>query len=237
MRDDKASLVLRLFSRVSSEYDALLMLFSFGRDRAWRKKIVENSRVDSNGRVLDVAAGTCLLAMDFVRYSSDTLDLVAADYSMAMLRQGKQNLARRGLIGKVELVNARAENLPFVEGTFQSVAISLALRNVSDVPATLKEMVRVSRDGGRVFSLDFTRPPHRLFRRFYYLYLFRVMPKLGLLVSREWKNLLAYLAHSIQRALTPRQIKELMAEAGLVSVKCIPLTWGVVTLLHGERAR
>ncbi len=236
MRDEKASLVLRLFRGVSREYDTLLGLFSLGRDRVWRKRVILESPPNFHSMVLDLAAGTCLLAKDFLTNFSGEVNVAAVDYSREMLTQGKENLMRSGLADAVEFVNARAENLPFLQTSFDVAAIALALRNLSDVPATLKEMVRVSKVGGKVFSLDFSRPPNRLFRRLYYLYLFHVMPKIGRLISREWESLLVYLARSIRRALSPEQIGRLMIETGLVRVRSVSLTWGVVTILQGERA-
>jgi len=235
VRDYKAHYVRSLFSRIPFEYDSLLGLLAFGQDRRWRALVVEKADADPDGLALDVATGTGLVASEFAKLMRSNGLVVGVDLTPSMLQTARGRLKTRGLHNRTAWVLARAENLPFKEECFASASISLALRNVSDAAKTLGEMARVTRRGGVVVSLDFTRPPNRLFRLFYYDYLLGLFPLIGRMVSRAWSSTLSYLGRSILRARTGEQIVRMMTMEGLENAGSISLTWGVVCLVYGKK--
>lgn len=235
MYDSKARYVRGLFSRVPLEYDILLALLSFGQDRRWRSFVVEQTKTVSDSIVLDVATGTGLLAADFARAITSRGLVVGVDLTLSMLQTARGRLSHRGLADRTDWVLARAENLPFRENSFRSASISLALRNVSDARSTFLEMARATKPGGVVISLDFARPPNRLFRLLYYDYLLGLFPVFGRMVSRAWGRTLSYLGRSILKSRTGTQIATLMMEEGLRDVKPVSLTQGIVYAVYGKK--
>lgn len=235
MSDPKAWYVRNLFSKVPFEYDALLALLTFGQDRRWRAFVVERSRPRPGAIVLDVATGTGLLAAEFSRAIGTTGLIVGVDLTLSMLQTARTRLQERGLSSRTDWVLARAENLPFREGCFHSASISLALRNVSDARMTLKEMARTTTPGGVVISLDFARPPNKIFQLFYYDYLLGFFPLIGRMVSKAWGRTLSYLGRSILRSRTGAQIVGLMRSEGLPDAKSVPLTAGIVCAVYGKK--
>jgi demethylmenaquinone methyltransferase/2-methoxy-6-polyprenyl-1,4-benzoquinol methylase len=233
--DSKASYVRNLFSKVPLEYDLLLGLLSFGQDRKWRAFVVEQTRPQPDSLVLDVATGTGLLAADLAGSVANGGLVVGVDLTLSMLQTAKQRLTHRGLAERTDWVLARAENLPFRENCFRSASISLALRNVSDARSTFREMTRATTPGGVVISLDFARPPNRLFRLFYYDYLLGLFPIFGRMVSKAWGKTLSYLGRSILKSRTGSQIATLMIEEGVPDTKPIPLTHGIVYAVYGKK--
>jgi len=233
--DAKARYVRSLFSRVPLEYDILLGLLSFAQDRRWRGYVVGRARPSNGGRVLDVATGTGLLAADFARTLSGYSYVVGVDLTLSMLKTARWRLNAKGLGQKVDWVLARAENLPFRDGSFGSTSISLALRNVSDAQKTFGEMSRTTGPGGIVISLDFARPPNRLFQIFYYDYLLGLFPLFGRMVSEDWGRTLSYLGRSILRARTGEQIASLLNREGLANARSVPLTAGIVCAVYGKK--
>jgi demethylmenaquinone methyltransferase/2-methoxy-6-polyprenyl-1,4-benzoquinol methylase len=233
--DAKARYVRSLFSKIPLEYDILLGLFSFAQDKRWRAYVV--NRVQPVGRepILDVATGTGLLAADFARVVSREGFVVGVDLTLSMLKTARWRLHSKGLRHKVDLVLARAESLPFRDGSFGSASISLALRNVSDAQKTLGEMSRVTGPGGIVISLDFARPPNRLFQVFYYDYLLGLFPLFGRMISDSWGRTLSYLGRSIMRARTGEQILNLLRKEGLAESRSVPLTAGIVCAVYGKK--
>ena len=101
--------------------------------------------------VLDVATGTGLVAQDVhARYGCR---IVGIDQSPDMLVAARD---RDGLF--TGLVRGRAERLPFADGSFDHVSFTYLLRYVDDPPATLRELARVLRPGGRLATLEFGVP-------------------------------------------------------------------------------
>ena len=235
MFDAKARYVRSLFSNVPLEYDILLSLLSFGQDKRWRAFVVNQARPRSNERILDVATGTGLLAADFARIVSGDGSVVGLDLTLSMLKTARWRLQSKGLGDKVDWVLARAENLPFRDNCFASASISLALRNVSSAQLTFREMTRATDPGGIIISLDFARPPNRIFQIFYYDYLLGLFPFFGRMVSEAWGRTLSYLGRSILKARTGEQIASLLKEEGLSDAVSIPLTAGIVCAVYGKK--
>ena len=235
MFDAKARYVRSLFSNVPLEYDILLSLLSFGQDKRWRAFVVNQARPRSNERILDVATGTGLLAADFARIVSGDGSVVGVDLTLSMLKTARWRLQSKGLGDKVDWVLARAENLPFRDNCFASASISLALRNVSSAQLTFREMTRATDPGGIIISLDFARPPNRIFRIFYYDYLLGLFPFFGRMVSEAWGRTLSYLGRSILKARTGEQIANLLVEEGLADAVSVPLTAGIVCAVYGKK--
>lgn len=235
MYDSKVRYVRNLFSKVPLEYDLLLGLLSFGQDKKWRAFVVRRVELLPSSLVLDVATGTGLLAADFASSITDKGLVVGVDLTLSMLLTARERLRARGLEERTDWVLARAENLPFRENSFRSATISLALRNVSDAQLTLREMARATIPGGVVISLDFARPPNRIFRLFYYDYLLGLFPIFGRIVSKAWGKTLSYLGRSILKSRTGVQIAEIMVKVGLSDIKPVPLTQGVVYAVYGRK--
>ena len=225
----------RLFSGAPKEYDSLLSHLTLRNDSAWRRAVLDASQLDGHDLVLDVATGTGLMAFDFANKLDDGSRVVGGDLCQPMLRKGVANTRANGM-DRVNFVAGRGEALPFVDGIFDCATITLALRNVTDPSVVFKEMSRVVKDGGTVISLDFCRPQLPIFRSVYSFHIFHVLPFIGSLVSKEWKEILDYLAGSIRRSLAPSRIAELMNEAGLSQVSVSKFTMGIVSLVKGAKS-
>ena len=222
-----------LFSEGPREYDFLLKILSLGRDNSWRNLIVEKARTPhSGGKVLDIACGTGLVSFQF---ASRNNMVVGIDVTREMLQRALNLIKKMPGDFDVNLIQARAENLPLRSGAFDCATISLATRNVSSVPQTFMEMERCVKGGGPVISMDFTKPRGRIFGPFYEFYTFQVLPALGLVISRHWNGIFAYLARSIERSKSPEELSSIMKQAGLESVEVRRMTHGVTALVSGSK--
>ena len=173
------------------------------------------------------------MAFDFANRLNDQSLVVGIDLCVPMLRKGVANLKVNRK--NVNFVAGRGEALPFIDGSFDSAVITLALRNVSDPELVLQEMTRVAKEGGSIISLDFCRPQAPIFRSVYSFHIFHVLPFIGKLVSREWKEIFDYLARSIKRSMAPAAIAELMKKVGLSQVTVSSFTIGIVSLVRGVK--
>ena len=82
--------------------------------------------------------------------------MILSDINSAMLRQGRDRLTDRGMVGNLQYVQANAERLPFPDDSFDCITIGFGLRNVTDKPAALAAMRRVLKPGGQLLVLEFS---------------------------------------------------------------------------------
>jgi demethylmenaquinone methyltransferase/2-methoxy-6-polyprenyl-1,4-benzoquinol methylase len=96
-------------------------------------------------------------------------------------------------------------------------------------------MVRVTRPGGRVAILEFSRPRHWLFGRLYRFYFRRLLPAVGQLISRSRDQAYRYLPASVLEFPDGEALAEKLRGHGLTEVRWHPLTFGIATLYLGTK--
>jgi demethylmenaquinone methyltransferase/2-methoxy-6-polyprenyl-1,4-benzoquinol methylase len=226
-----------LFAPLGGDYDRVATLLSFGQDPRWRRAMVAAIGAAPDERVLDVATGTGLVAQELVRRYGCTV--VGIDQSPGMLAGARARLARApALAARVTLVEGEAERLPFTDGEFDHLTFTYLLRYVDDPAATLAELARVVRPGGRVAMLEFAVPPNPFWRAAWRLYTHVGLPALGRLFSHEWAATGSFLAHSIPdfyERLPLERIVELWREAGIEDVGARRMSLGGGVVMWGSK--
>jgi demethylmenaquinone methyltransferase / 2-methoxy-6-polyprenyl-1,4-benzoquinol methylase len=231
---EKETFVHDLFASAARRYDFLNGVMSLGRHKAWRRFAVRQLGLLPGGEALDVAAGTADFTVDLLRAAGPEGKVIGVDFCPPMLEIGAVKLRRLGLESGI-LSAANAEALPFPDGTFDCATIGFALRNVSSVKRTLREMARVVRPGGRVLTLEIVGPDSGLILPFWRLYFNRLAPVItGLLSGR--KDAYRYLPASVERFRGRQELKATMEECGLVNVRMWNLALGAVCVHVGTRS-
>jgi demethylmenaquinone methyltransferase/2-methoxy-6-polyprenyl-1,4-benzoquinol methylase len=229
---------LRLFSGLPRRYDLAGALLSFGQDPRWRREMVRRVEAGPAERVLDVATGTGMVATALVRRYG--CSVVGLDQSPEMLSGAQAKLdADPRLAARIELVRGEAESLPFADGEFDQLTFTYLLRYVEDPGATLTELARVVKSGGRVASLEFMLPPNRMARSLWHVYTRAFMPVLGRLISHDWYEVGRFLGPSISelyaRLPLDRQL-ELWRAAGIERPQARVMSFGGGVVIWGTRA-
>ncbi len=219
---------LDLFRALPRRYDALSSALSFGQDPRWRRALVAAVAPPPGARVLDVATGTGMVAAELLARGDCTV--VGLDQSREMLAAARARFAGDE---RVELIEGEAERLPFADQSFDALTFTYLLRYVEDPAATIRELARVVKPGGRVGSLEFGVPPLAPARAAWRLYTAVGLPVLGRLASREWSAVGRFLGPSIRGFYERHPLPALVRywrEAGLidVSVRRMSLGGGVV---------
>jgi demethylmenaquinone methyltransferase/2-methoxy-6-polyprenyl-1,4-benzoquinol methylase len=226
-----------LFAPLGRDYDRVATLLSFGQDPRWRRALVAAVQAAPDERVLDVATGTGLVAQELVRRWGCAV--VGLDQSPEMLAGARARLARDPVLAaKVRLVEGEAESLPFPEAEFDHLTFTYLLRYVEDPAATLVELARVVRTGGRIAMLEFAVPPNPLWRAAWRVYTHLGLPVLGRAFSREWAATGSFLAHSIPdfyRRLPLERVVQLWERAGIEDVHVRRLSLGGGVVMWGRR--
>ena len=223
-----------MFGQIAPRYDLLNHVLSLGIDRRWRRRTVEATSTDGDGPVLDVCTGTGDLALEYWRAGRGSRRVVGADFCWPMLAIAGQKRRRLGA-GQLELVAADTARLPFPDNMFQVVSVAFGLRNVSDTDRGLAEMVRVCRPGGRVAVLEFSMPRGRVLGGLYGWYFHRLLPRIGQAVARNRQGAYNYLPASVGEFPQAEAMCRRMEAAGLGSVECRRLTFGVASLYVGVK--
>jgi demethylmenaquinone methyltransferase/2-methoxy-6-polyprenyl-1,4-benzoquinol methylase len=188
-------------------------------------------------RVLDVATGTGLVARELVRRYG--CSVVGLDQSPEMLGAARARLAGDpALAARVTLVEGEAERLPYGDGEFDHLTFTYLLRYVEDPAATLAELARVVRPGGRIAMLEFGVPPNPAWRAAWRVYTHVGLPLLGRLASREWAQTGRFLAHSIPDFYVRHPLEEVLAlwrAAGIEAVYARRMSLGGGVVVWGSR--
>jgi demethylmenaquinone methyltransferase/2-methoxy-6-polyprenyl-1,4-benzoquinol methylase len=220
-----------LFAPLGPRYDRYASLLSFGQDPRWRRFLVSRVEAGPDDRVLDVATGTGAVALELVRQKGCTV--VGLDQSEGMLES-----ARRQVDGRVELVQASAESLPFGDGEFDALTFTYLLRYVDDPEATLAELARVVRPGGTIAALEFALP-HGLARPAWELWVRAGLPAAGAVIGHGWREVGSFLGPSIRGfyGRWPEQrLLEAWRAAGIRDAQARRLSLGGGIVTWGRRA-
>jgi demethylmenaquinone methyltransferase/2-methoxy-6-polyprenyl-1,4-benzoquinol methylase len=228
---------LGLFAGLPRRYDTAGAALSFGQDPRWRRAMVARVRASTGDRVLDVATGTGMVAVALVRRYG--CRVVGLDQSPEMLAGAEAKLrASPELAARIELVRGEAESLPFAEQEFDHLTFTYLLRYVADPAATLAELARVVKPGGRISSLEFMLPPNPAARALWRAYTRLGLPVLGRLISRDWYEVGRFLEPSIsdlyRRLPLDRQL-DLWRAAGIESVQARVMSLGGGVVIWGNR--
>jgi demethylmenaquinone methyltransferase/2-methoxy-6-polyprenyl-1,4-benzoquinol methylase len=233
--DKREPRIRTMFGNIARHYDLLNHLLSLNVDRWWRWRTTRLAPPRGEEPILDVCTGTGDLALAYDRAARGRVPIVGTDFCLPMLLPARAKTRRRRASERIRFVEADTQQLPFPDDTFQLTTVAFGLRNVTDTDRGLAEMVRVTRPGGRVAILEFSRPRHWLFGRLYRAYFRWVLPAVGQLISRSREQAYEYLPASVQEFPDGEDLAEKLRGHGLMEVHWQPLTFGIATLYVGTK--
>ncbi|WP_267899299.1 demethylmenaquinone methyltransferase [Nocardia stercoris] len=215
--------VATMFDGVARRYDLTNTVLTGGQDRYWRWATRRALALRPGERVLDLAAGTGVSTTEFAKSGAWC---VAVDFSQGMLAQGRF----RG----VPMVAADGMALPFADNVFDAVTINYGLRNIVDPDVALREMLRVTKPGGRLVVAEFSTPTFEPYRTVYRAFVTKLLPRVAGVVSSN-PDAYEYLAESIQAWPDQPELAERIAGAGWSQVRWRNLSGGAVALHRGYK--
>ena len=233
---EKPGLVRGVFDRVASRYDLMNDVMSAGVHRLWKDATAARLNPQPGETIIDCAGGTGDMARRFAdlarrarqRRGGDDARILVVDYNAEMIAAGRS----RGLSPEIAWAVGDAQGLPLPDGCADAYVISFGIRNVTDIPAALREARRVLKPGGRFLCLEFSRPPAPALARLYDAYSFRVIPFMGEQIAGDRESY-QYLVESIRRFPDQKTFQSLIEAAGFRRAGYTNFTGGVAALHHG----
>ncbi|MCS7280202.1 MAG: ubiquinone/menaquinone biosynthesis methyltransferase [Desulfobacterota bacterium] len=226
-----AEMVRVMFSRVVNRYDLMNRLLSVGLDIYWRRKTVEAINLEENERFLDLACGTGDLGI-FVAKAYPHVLVFAVDFNLDMISFAKKKIEKKKLNRFFNFAAADANNLPFKDESFDAVGIAFGLRNIPNRKNALKEMIRITKKGGKILILEMTAKG--TLNHIFKFYIRHVMPFLARIFSSD-PDAYFYLYDTISSFSSPEELKDELEWIGLKNVKIKRFWPGITYLFVGMR--
>ena len=234
---EKAGLVRGVFDRVARRYDLMNDLMSGGVHRLWKDAVAARLNPQPGETILDVAGGTGDMARRFAKMARRVQErrggqdarVFVIDYNAEMIMAGRE----RGFEPEIAWAVGDAQRLPVPDASADAYVISFGIRNVTDIPAALREARRVLKPGGRFLCLEFSHPVTEPLRKAYDAYSFKVIPEIGPRVAGD-RDSYQYLVESIRRFPDQKRFAAMIGEAGFSQVGYTNFTAGVAALHTGR---
>ena len=226
--EEKTRRVGAVFSSVARRYDIMNDLMSGGMHRLWKDRFVTRVKPRQGELILDMAGGTGDVAF---RIAKRGALVTVADINADMLSVGKERAEARRLDGLSWQVE-NAERLSLSDNMFDAYTIVFGIRNVTDIPAALREAQRVLKRSGRFYCMEFSSSDWPGFADLYEAYASNVIPKVGKVIAGD-EDSYRYLVESIRRFPKPAAFSVMMKAAGLAQVRAEPMLGGLVTIHSG----
>lgn len=233
-RPETKERIQEMFVSVAQKYDLANTLMSFGRHYPWKEYAVKVTNLKPGYKALDVCAGTCDLAIYEAKIVGTEGKVTAVDFTPDMLAVGEYKINKAGLGDIVECKVGDAHDLPVGDNEYDAATIATAVRHL-DIEKAFSEIYRALKPGGRFAMLEFYQPPNPAFRKIYDIYSYYIMPKLGVLVTKDRTGVYEYLPDSIRLFYTPEEIIGIMEKVGFKNCAFKGLTFGIAGVHSGQK--
>jgi demethylmenaquinone methyltransferase/2-methoxy-6-polyprenyl-1,4-benzoquinol methylase len=221
--DGKRRYVRTLFATIADRYDLITVVLSYGRDQAWKRRLLRLAPPLQGLRVLDLATGTGDIA--YLAHDAGA-QVTGLDVTTRMIQLA---VAKRSGAPRPRFLVGDMTSLPFPPGSFDVVTTGYGLRNVPDLGGAIEEIARVLAPGGLLLSLDFDRPESPLIRAGYLAYLKVVGGALGWLLHRD-PDTYRYIPESIRQYPGAAGVVRLMRARGFAAASTRPVLGGFMAI-------
>lgn len=221
-----------MFDSIAPSYDFLNSFLSLGIHKCWKRRVIRKIAVGKPRQILDVATGTCDLAIMAARLKPECV--VALDLSEEMLNAGNLKIKKKGLTNMIEARIGDAEHLPFGDDAFDAAMVGFGVRNFEHPVAGMKEICRVLRPGGTFCVLEFSHPVRTPFKQIYHFYFTHILPLIGKVVSRN-QAAYQYLPDSVGNFASRQDFVAMMRQAGFKNPNYQVLSMGIACLYVAQK--
>lgn len=228
----KKEQVEQMFDTISSDYDGLNRVISFGIDKSWKKKVLKMVASKKPANILDIATGTGDMAILLAQTTAQKI--VGLDISAGMLDVGRKKIEAKNLSSKIEMVHADSENIPFGDNSFDAITVGYGIRNFETLEKGLAEIYRVLKPGGTLVILETSNPTKTPYKQFYTFYTKNILPLIGRMFSKD-QSAYGYLSESANGFPYGEALNNILRKIGFIDVADQPQTFGVATIYSASK--
>ena len=229
----KKQQVADMFNQIAGRYDQMNRFLSARTDIGWRKKAIRKLRKDQPKTILDIATGTADMAIMACKLLKPQ-KVTGIDISEQMLEAGRKKVEKEGFVDKIELLSGDSEAINFAENTFDAVVAAFGVRNFENLEKGLSEMLRVTRPGGQVIILEFSKPKQTAVRGLYNLYMKIVAPQVARWF-RQNKEAYQYLCESANAFPERQHFIDILKKLGYYDTGYKSLSLGICCIYSGRK--
>jgi demethylmenaquinone methyltransferase/2-methoxy-6-polyprenyl-1,4-benzoquinol methylase len=228
----KKEQVATMFNNISGKYDLLNHTLSLGIDILWRKKAIKLLAPYKPQHILDIATGTADFAIEANSLKPE--QIIGVDISEGMLEVGKRKITKKKLEEVIQLELGDSENLRFEDNIFDAVIVAFGVRNYEHLEKGLSEMFRVTKPGGHVMIIEFSKPRRFPVKQLYNFYFKSILPNIGKFVSKD-DAAYTYLPESVEAFPDGKDFLSILTNVGYKETKWIPLTIGISSIYWARK--
>jgi demethylmenaquinone methyltransferase/2-methoxy-6-polyprenyl-1,4-benzoquinol methylase len=231
---EKENLVKNVFNSVASKYDLMNDFMSFGIHRHWKDKMIKelNFKPNKSYKILDVAGGTGDIALRIfnkMQQNNISGEIEILDINAEMIRYCREKMINKNLLDHFQFTVASGQDLPHKDNSIDFYTIAFGIRNFTDIKKGLSEAKRILKSQGKFICLEFSKVNNEILRKFYELYSFNIIPKIGDLVTKD-QNSYQYLVESIEKFPKQEEFKKMIEDVGFKDVNYYNLSFGICTI-------
>ncbi|MDJ0676118.1 MAG: methyltransferase domain-containing protein [Calothrix sp. MO_167.B42] len=166
------------------------------------KKLLDLVPVEEGQKILDIATGTALLAINAAQKVGANGDVIGVDFSPGMLNQARKKIANLGL-NNLELIESDAESIEFAPSSFDAIFCCSALVFFPDILATLQKWYEFLKTDGYI---AFSTPGENAY-----------MSSLQMNICENLFNI--KLPHILEPLNTPQKCRSILQKSGFKDIE------------------
>ena len=224
-----ATQVRTIFDRIAPVYDQMNDWLSLGQHRIWKQMAVKWCQPKQGDICIDLCCGSGDLALRLARQVGAKGHVYGVDFSSAQLAIATVRSQHQYPEPPITWVEGDVLDLPFADNYFDAATMGYGLRNVTDIPSSLKELHRVLKPGAKAAILDFHRPSNLPIRAFQQWFLDTIVVPVAqhFGLTEEY----AYISPSLDRFPTGIEQVNLARMAGFTNATHYPIANGMMGIL------
>ncbi len=224
LAESAKNLVPKFFDETGTTYDGVVSYGTLGKDRYWKRKIVE--QISDGNSFLDLACGTGILTREIAK-KFFSANIVGIDITKSYLDVAKEN---SNSFDNISFILDDAEEFK-LDSKFDCITASY-LPKYCDPEILVKNCVTHLKPGGKIILHDFTYPKNPAVRGLWNFFL-TFMRLVGYFIP-SWKDALIGLPKLIRRTKWLDSYSDVMEKSGL-KVSHQYLTYGASAILTGTK--